>query len=150
MKEPFEDIKKETDNKIKSIPTTLAGYGINAPNAADYSCKNTAYVIVAATLCVVGAALFTVYKVCANGLCEMSCNNLVFVSMFVLGFAAFVIFGLLKLLARMHKQANDLYNKNLEMYDSYRKIMLERKIKEEDKLMKMKEEEQKKKEKVEK
>ena len=133
----MENYSEKIDKDIKGIPCVLNDFSINAPVGTEYSCNKAAAWIVAAVLVVASMAFVTVYMVCANGLCEKSCNNLVFVSMFVLGFATVVILALLKLLMGMRKQANEKFNKHMEVYNSYRKMMVERKIKDEDELRKL-------------
>lgn len=125
---------KEIDSKIEGIPALLDKFRIERPDASKSPFTTSSCWFVWSVIFIVAAAFATVYLVCANGLCEKSCNNLVLVSMFVLGFSAFVIFGLLKLLVGMQKQSNAMYTKELEMFDCYRKMMLERKIKDEDAL----------------
>lgn len=128
---------KNLDVKIKEIPQLLEDFKIVKPNASMAPFKTGICWFVWSVIFVVVAAFATVYLVCANGLCVKSCNNMVLVSLFVLGFAVFVILGLLKLLIGMQKQANAVYDKELEMFDRYRKMMLERRIKDEDGLRKL-------------
>lgn len=67
----------------------------------------------------------------------ISCNNVVLICLLVLGFAAFVIFALGKVLQKCMNITNDRYNRQLDMFDCYRKLMLERRIKDEDALRKI-------------
>ena len=127
---------KEIDSKIEGIPALLDKFKIEKPDASKSPFAISSCWFVWVVIVIVAAALATVYLVCANGLCEKSCNNLVLVSLFVLGFAAFVIFLLKNVLTGMQNRANAVYDKELEMYDHYRKSMLERKIKDEDALRK--------------
>ena len=127
---------KEIDSKIEGIPALLDKFRIEKPDASKSPFTTSSCWFVWSVIFVVAAAFATVYLVCANGLCEKSCNNLVLVSLFVLGFAAFVIFLLKNVLTGMQNRANAVYDKELEMYDHYRKSMLERKIKDEDALRK--------------
>ena len=127
---------KEIDSKIEGIPALLDKFKIEKPDASKSPFNTGICWFVGAVVVVVAAALATVYLVCANGLCDKSCNNLVLVSLFVLGFAAVVIYILYKVLSGMQNNANAMYDKELGMYDYYRKSMLERKIKDEDALRK--------------
>ena len=127
------------DERIAGIPALLNNFKINEPDAGKYSTTKYVLWFVACVLLIVLASLVAVCFVVTRGLSHdgISCNNVVLICLLVLGFAAFVIFALGKVLQKCMNITNDRYNRQLDMFDCYRKLMLERRIKDEDALRKI-------------
>ena len=127
------------DERISEIPALLEKFKIKEPEDRKFSTSKSILWFFPCVLLIVAAVLVAVCFVVTrysshNGI---SCNNVVLICLLVLGFAAFVIFVLGKVLQKCMNITNDRYNRQLDMFNCYRKLMLERRIKDEDALRKI-------------
>lgn len=127
------------DERIAEIPALLEKFKIKEPEDRKFSTSKDILWFVPCVLLIVLAALVAVCFVISRGLSHdgISCNNVVLICTLVLGFAAFVIFALGKVLQKCMNITKDRYDRQLDMFDCYRKLMLDRRIKDEDVLRKI-------------
>ena len=132
----MENYIEKTDEKLKRINEVLKGMDISAPEKINpawiYVCM---MIVIVAAFVILGLInIYTDIKFWYN-------NNTLIYLIFCAGLVGAVSYFVIKACLRVHTITTEQYNKEFDSFDFYRKALLERYLKEEDKMRKESKEE---------